>query len=69
MKCSNCGNEIPRGTGTMFVYKTGDLAYYCSHKCYKNHYVMGRKINRKLVAQPAKTKAAQPKAEIKTEKK
>ncbi len=61
MKCTNCAKDIPRGTGTMFIYKNGDISYYCSSKCYNNHYIMGRKINRKLVVQPTKVAKAAPK--------
>ncbi|HIG96121.1 TPA: 50S ribosomal protein L24e [Candidatus Woesearchaeota archaeon] len=36
MKCTFCGSELERGTGKMFVYTDGRVAYYCSHKCEKN---------------------------------
>lgn len=36
VKCSFCGYEIERGTGTMFVTKEGTLMYFCSRKCDKN---------------------------------
>ncbi len=35
MKCSYCNNEIERGTGFVFVKKTGVMRYYCSKRCYK----------------------------------
>lgn len=36
VKCSFCGYEIEKGTGKMFVYKTGKSIYFCSAKCEKN---------------------------------
>ncbi len=36
MKCSFCGETIERGTGKIFVRKTGKLLYFCSNKCEKN---------------------------------
>ncbi|MCL5429935.1 MAG: 50S ribosomal protein L24e [Candidatus Marsarchaeota archaeon] len=71
MKCSNCSKELDKGTGLMFVKKTGDIYYYCSSKCYKNHYIMGRKINPKLVTKGVKvhTAASSAKAESKAEAK
>jgi ribosomal protein L24E len=44
MKCSYCGNEIPRAHGTMFVHKTGKLSYYCSGKCYRGALVNKKKM-------------------------
>ena len=29
----------------MFVHKTGKLSYYCSSKCYRNDYVVKRKLS------------------------
>lgn len=52
MKCTYCQSDIEKGTGMMYVYRTGDVAYYCSNGCMKNHISMGRKINRKLVSTP-----------------
>ncbi len=48
MKCSYCNSEIKRGQGLMYVYKTGNAAFYCSSKCFKNDIVMGRRISGKL---------------------
>ena len=42
MKCSFCGSDIPKGTGKMFVKKTGELSYFDKSKCEKNFF-MGRK--------------------------
>lgn len=36
VKCSFCGYEIEKGTGKMFVYKTGKSVFFCSRKCEKN---------------------------------
>lgn len=43
VECTFCGNEIPKGTGTMYVKKIGKIIYYCSSKCEKNNLVLGRK--------------------------
>ena len=47
MKCAYCSAEIKKGTGTMFVYNTGLIKYYCSSRCFKNDVQMKRKFNRK----------------------
>ena len=49
MKCSYCSGEVPKGRGIMYVYKTGNVSYYCSSKCYKNDVVLKRKISSKNV--------------------
>ena len=36
MKCSFCNEEIPAGTGKMFVKNDGKIFYFCSTKCEKN---------------------------------
>ena len=41
MKCSFCGKPIRKGTGKMFVKKSGEILYFCSSKCEKN-YKLGR---------------------------
>ncbi|MDE1871629.1 MAG: 50S ribosomal protein L24e [Candidatus Micrarchaeota archaeon] len=46
MKCTYCSREIPKGTGTMYVHKTGTLNYFCSNRCFKNS-KMKRKMNKK----------------------
>ncbi len=43
MKCSFCGKEIPKGTGIMYVQKTGKILYFCSRKCEKNMIQLKRK--------------------------
>jgi large subunit ribosomal protein L24e len=57
MKCSYCLAEIKAGTGTMYVYKTGAINYFCSSKCYKNAILVGRKINKKNTVRERKAKA------------
>ena len=34
--CEFCGRIIEKGTGKLFVFKTGKTAYFCSMKCEKN---------------------------------
>ncbi len=63
MKCSYCSAEIKRGTGLLYVYKTGNTSYYCSNRCFKNDIEMGRKINQKLVRRNAKASAPAGKAQ------
>jgi len=46
MKCTFCTTEIQKGTGVMYVYKTGTLNYFCSNRCFKN-LRMGRRMNKK----------------------
>ncbi len=36
VKCTFCGKELVKGTGTMFVYKSGKIVYFCSMKCEKS---------------------------------
>ena len=45
MKCSFCGKAIPKGTGKMFVKKSGEILYWCSSKCEKN-YKLGRRAKK-----------------------
>lgn len=42
-KCSFCGKQMERGTGKMYVYKTGKIDYFCSMKCEKNKLKLKRK--------------------------
>ena len=35
-KCTFCGNDIEKGTGVMYVEKTGKVHHYCSSKCERN---------------------------------
>lgn len=41
--CSFCGTDIEKGTGKMFVFKSGKLAHFCSNKCEKNMLKLKRK--------------------------
>ena len=43
MRCSFCGNVAKRGTGTLFVKKSGKIMFFCSKKCEKNELKLGRK--------------------------
>ncbi len=36
MKCSFCGNEIPKGKGIIYAKANGTVYYFCSSKCKKN---------------------------------
>ncbi len=55
MKCSYCSGEVQKGTGIMYVYKTGNINYYCCSKCYKNNIILKRRISKKNVATAKKT--------------
>lgn len=35
--CSFCGEQLEPGTGKMYVKKDGQIFFYCSTKCQKNH--------------------------------
>jgi large subunit ribosomal protein L24e len=47
MKCTYCSREISKGTGMMYVYRTGAINYFCSRRCFRNSVHMHRKINKK----------------------
>ena len=42
-KCTFCGTQIEKGTGKMYVYISGKIAYFCSTKCEKNLLKLKRK--------------------------
>lgn len=42
-KCSFCGKLIPKGTGKIFVFKSGKINNFCSSKCEKNMLKLKRK--------------------------
>ena len=42
VKCTFCGENIPEGTGKMYVLKSGKVNYFCSKKCEKNLIKLGR---------------------------
>ncbi len=51
--CIFCNTKIEKGTGMMFVYKTGKIVHFCSSKCEKNMMHLGRKArNLKWASKP-----------------
>ncbi|PIN76363.1 50S ribosomal protein L24e [Candidatus Woesearchaeota archaeon CG10_big_fil_rev_8_21_14_0_10_36_11] len=42
-KCTFCGNSIMKGTGKLFAYANGKVAYFCSNRCEKNLLKLKRK--------------------------
>jgi len=42
-KCTFCGKNIEKGTGMLFVKKSGRVQNFCSQKCKKNMIKLGRK--------------------------
>lgn len=43
MKCSFCGKDVEKGTGTMFVRTTGKVLWFDTMKCEKNMLQLKRK--------------------------
>ncbi|OIO63611.1 50S ribosomal protein L24e [Candidatus Woesearchaeota archaeon CG_4_10_14_0_2_um_filter_33_10] len=43
MRCSFCKQNINKGTGKIYVQKTGKVLYFCSSKCEKNMLKLKRK--------------------------
>lgn len=43
VKCSFCGEQIPSGTGKMYVKKDSKILFFCQNKCEKNMIKLGRK--------------------------
>ena len=41
-ECSFCGKDIDRGTGMMYVKKTGQVLYFINSKAKKNYIELGR---------------------------
>lgn len=41
--CSFCGRRMMKGTGKIYVFKTGKINNYCSSKCEKNELKLKRK--------------------------
>jgi large subunit ribosomal protein L24e len=37
MKCFFCNKIMPKGTGKMFVKRSGEILVFCSSKCQKNY--------------------------------
>jgi ribosomal protein L24E len=57
MKCSYCTKEIEKGSGFMYVKKTGAVKYYCSDRCYNFDTVQRRKQKHKEHAELARRTA------------
>ena len=43
VKCAFSGEEIPKGTGLMYVTKEGKVFYFLNRKCEKNYFKLRRK--------------------------
>lgn len=43
VKCNFCGDNIPPGTGKIYVKKDGRILNFCSMRCEKNMLKLGRK--------------------------
>lgn len=43
VKCKFCGKEIALGTGKLFIKNDGRAYNFCSNKCEKNMFKLGRK--------------------------
>lgn len=37
MECIFCGEALKKGRGKMHIKNSGQIIYYCSSKCQKNH--------------------------------
>ncbi len=46
MKCSFCGEEMPKGTGKIIARKDNSVFYVCSKKCEKNLFKLNRSPTR-----------------------
>jgi len=56
MKCSFCKEDIHKGSGKIFVTKSGSVKWYCSSKCERN-FNLGRKPRKvKWITKKKKTK-------------
>ena len=54
MKCAYCQSDIEKGTGMMYVRKTGAIKYYCSNRCYKFDVVQRKKPIAKQIREAEK---------------
>ncbi len=54
MKCSYCSTEITKGTGMMYVHRTGAINYFCSRRCFRNMIGLKRTLNKKELRVKAK---------------
>lgn len=43
VKCSFCRRTITPGTGKIFALNDGKVLHFCSNKCEKNQFKLGRK--------------------------
>jgi len=43
MKCTFCNQEFERGTGKLYIQKTGKMFRFCGMKCEKNLLKLKRK--------------------------
>jgi len=43
VKCTFCKTEIPKGTGLIYVQKSGKVSNFCSGKCEKHLLKLKRK--------------------------
>lgn len=43
VECTFCGKVLAKGTGKMYVKKTGKILYFCANKCEKNSLKLERK--------------------------
>tara|TARA_Y100000310_G_scaffold345695_1_gene468417 strand:- start:4353 stop:4544 length:192 start_codon:yes stop_codon:yes gene_type:complete len=46
VKCTFCAREIAKGTGMIFVYKSGKQARFCSRKCELHQNKLKRKARK-----------------------
>ncbi|MFH0714838.1 MAG: 50S ribosomal protein L24e [Candidatus Diapherotrites archaeon] len=46
MKCSFCGNEMPKGMGKIVARKDNTVVFLCTKKCEKNLLKLNRAPNR-----------------------
>ena len=46
VKCSFSGEEIPPGTGVMYVRKDGKIFNFRNSKCFKNMFKLKRKAHK-----------------------
>jgi large subunit ribosomal protein L24e len=42
MKCSFCTKELEKGTGKMYIKTDAKIFYFCSRRCEKNMFKLGR---------------------------
>ncbi|MBU3896883.1 MAG: 50S ribosomal protein L24e [Nanoarchaeota archaeon] len=42
IKCSFCTKELEKGTGKMYIKTDSKIFYFCSRRCEKNMFKLGR---------------------------